>query len=729
MNQNIQTSNETNEIKDDGIGLNLPDEKYASSSSGLPRTSISQSSLMVLFKIEIHLRLIQTQLKIYASLMNHYPYALTAKAKQRFDEYQQKYQQECKRFQDSQTSAHETKTTNPSVESTQKLLQRCTTMQQQLQNYLQGRLQQISHSFRAEADDALALTVKHLQENLAQQESILPTSALTLNTQTLREQCLAVDRNVTDLLDCWQKRVGEWRQQPGAWVSLQRRQPPEAGSLAMMRRGQHVILSIQRRLNRVDELWRDLPLDNRISTPASSTDPHPDLNLLAALLKPEAILPALDCAYEFYATIWLNLQTRVRPLQQRWGKIEGLAVIRELRIIVVYERWLAHLRSGNTAPPLSTWRQSVQLQRGLTWEKKAFFKQCFEQQPTQTILTRLERETKAHATAPLWLSALRLQKTKLITQVTQQESQLLVNQSLWQRGAASLWVSLTQQPDYQLGQVSFLGSVKQMDQLPRSIPVLSEPLPEPMKKKCASLTGLTFLVIGLSASQYAGYYAHVIGAINRVLSAQITAWFRMGNTVDSGLTRWVIPFLEHITPKTFTLSQTLRTDELSLLEHDRFLQWCNGLVINGLLAWNQPWLYPFMGYVLATAAGEAAMQGVDHFARYRPMKAESLNFLKVAVHIAVYAPAYQLGVYWAVKLAPPKPARMPLTEALRQFGLLEPPATEQSVKKHYRRLSLLFHPDKCQGEYCNNATAKMALITEARDALLEQVRPNHPFFG
>ena len=134
-----------------------------------------------------------------------------------------------------------------------------------------------------------------------------------------------------------------------------------------------------------------------------------------------------------------------------------------------------------------------------------------------------------------------------------------------------------------------------------------------------------------------------------------------------------------------------------------------------------------MGYVLATAAGEAAMQGVDHFARYRPMKAESLNFLKVAVHIAVYAPAYQLGVYWAVKLAPPKPARMPLAEALRHFGLLEPPTTEQAVKKHYRQLSLLFHPDKCQGEYCDNATAKMALITEARDAFLEQVRPNYFF--
>ncbi|MBS0351409.1 MAG: J domain-containing protein [Proteobacteria bacterium] len=718
MNQYNPASNET---RDEGIGLHFAEEKPAPPSR-LSMTPMSTSLLMTLFKIEIHLRFIQTQLKIYASLINHYHYALTPNAKQRFDEYQQKYQRECKHFQRLQTPpALDAKRVHDPVESAQKLLQRGMTMRQQLQNYLRERLQQMSHSFRDEADDFLVLTVKNLQKNLAEQENSLPTTALTLNTQTLREHCIALDKTVTHLLEHWQTRVGEWRRQSKDWVSLQRHQPPEAGSIPMMRRGQQILIAVRNRFDHIDPLWRDFPLDNRPSAPASAIEQDSDLNLLSALLKPEAILPALDRAYEFYAMIWLDLQNRVRSLQQKLSKDAGLPVIRELRIILVYERWLAYLPSWNTVPPSHAWFNAVKVQRILTWEKKAFFKQCFEQQSAQMILARLEKEAQSHATTPSWLSALRLQKTRLIAQVTQQEAQLLTNQSTWQRGAASLWVSLTQQPDYQLGQLSFLGGVKQMDQLPRLIPVLSEPLPEPMKKKCASLTGLTFLVIGLSASQYAGYYAHVIGAINRVLSAQITAWFRMGNTLDRGLTRWVIPVLEQVTPKTFTLSQKLRTDELSLLEHDRFMQWCNGLVINSLLAWKQPWLYPFMGYVLATAAGEAAMKGVDHCARYRPIKTESLNFLKVAVHIAVYAPAYQLGVHWAIKLAPPKTVRMPLAEALRHFGLSQPPSTEQAIKKHYRRLSLLFHPDKCQGENCENATAKMALLTEARNTLLEQV--------
>jgi hypothetical protein len=506
-------------------------------------------------------------------------------------------------------------------------------------------------------------------------------------------------------------------------------QNEQPGKLAMMRRGQQVITAIRERLNRMDALWWDLPLDIRSSTQPLSAERETDLNLLSALLNPEDILPALDQAYAFYAMIWLDLQTRIRSLQQQWGKAEGIAVIRELRVIGVYERWLTHLRSLNTvSQPKNSWRQAIQLQRGLTWEKKAFFKQCLQQQSSQTILIRLETEAKSHTRLPSLLAVVRAQKSRLMAQVEEEEFQLLADQTVWQRGAASLWVSITQQPDYQLGQLSFLSGVKQADRLPRSVPVLSEPLLEPLKKKCANLTGLTFLIIGLSVSQYAGYYAHAIGAINQVLSAQITAWFRIGNTLDSGLTRWVIPLLEHITPKSFALSQTLRSDELSILEHDRAIQWCNGLVINGLLAWNQPWIYTFMGYALVTAAGEVAMKGVDQFARHRPMKAESLNFLKVAMHFAVYASAYRLGVYCAVKLAPPKPARMSLAEALKHFGLFEPPATEQAIKKQYRQLSLRFHPDKCQGGDCQNASEKMALITEAKEILLKQVHSAH-FFG
>lgn len=724
---------ERNEEKDVGVGLGFDekDERKTDRRRGpiLSASSIPASLLVPLFKIEIQLRLIQIELKIYAALINHYPYALTAHAKSCFDEYQQKYHQSVRAFQRLQTPvSSDTKMISHPAEAAQKLLARCITMQQLLQKYLLDRLQPIVQSFRDEADDFLVVTVRNLHKNLVHQDNILPASVLISNTQTTREQCLVLDKKVTDLLKHWQTSIAYGQQQPQPWVSLQRRwQTEQPGAIVMMRRGQQIITAIRRRLNRSDELWRQLPLDSWLLTPLISTERDMDLNLLTALLKPEEILPALDRAYEFYLSIWLDLQNRVRALQSTFTQAEGLLVIRELRILLVYERWLAYLLPLANASEHQAWRRAVQVQRVLTWEKKAFFKQNLHQQPAQAIIARWETESQSHPTFAELLSVLRTEKARLIAQVAHRESHLLSGQSLWQRGMASVWISLTQQPDYLLGEQAFLSGAKQMDQLPRSIPALSEPLPEPLKKKCADLTGLTFLVIGLSVSQYAGYYAHAIGAINRVFSAQMTVWFRVGNTLDHGLTRRVIPLLERVMPKSFALSQTLRSDELSILEHDHSIQWCNGLVINGLLAWSQPWIYTFIGYSLATVVGEVAMRAVDRVARHRPMKAESLGFLKVAVHFAVYAPAYRLGIFCAAKWAPPKPAQMPLTEALKHFGLFELPATEQAIKKQYRQLSLRFHPDKCRGIDCANASTKMALVTEAKEVLLEQVRPAHFF--
>jgi hypothetical protein len=42
-------------------------------------------------------------------------------------------------------------------------------------------------------------------------------------------------------------------------------------------------------------------------------------------------------------------------------------------------------------------------------------------------------------------------------------------------------------------------------------------------------------------------------------------------------------------------------------------------------------------------------------------------------------------------------------------------------------LSLRFHPDKCRGGDCQHASEKMALMTEAKETLLEQVHPSHFF--
>lgn len=680
---------------DEGIGLGVDEEKPAGRyQPGLPLAQIPTSLLMPLFKVEIHLRWIGGELKVYAALINYYPYVLTIKARQRFDEYQLKYQCDVKQCQ----------ALPPPIEAAQKLLKRSTAMHQHLQQYLLDRLKMVHEDFRDEVDESLITTIHALQENLRQPDFIVPSTALTLNTRLIREQCLALEQQTSQLLEQWQALLSRMQQQRHAWD----------WSITMRWR-QHALAAIQSRLHNVSELWADSPLNIPLPSQRLAAEQYGDLNLLSALLRPAAILPALERKYALLLARYQNLQNRIRALHQQYGQREGAVAVRELRILLAYERWRSHLQSLNalSGSPLSAWEQAVKVQRRLTLEKKAFFKQYFQQQPADVVIARLE--------TGVTLPALRKEKDTVIAQIAAEESKLAAGQTLWQRISATAWLSLAQQPDYQLGELAFLGGVQQMDRLP-SHWALSEPLPEPLKQRWAGYTGLTFLAIGLGVSQYAGYYAHAISAINRVWSAQITGWFRVGNACDRALSRGVMPLLEQITQKSLTLSSALRCDEIGLLEQDHRIQWINGLVINGLLMPTQPWLFTVMGYSVATASGEAALYWCDQFARIRKIELESSHLIKVAVHLAIYSQAYRQGVQWAAIIAPPRPMRMTPTEALQHFGLFQPLQTEQEIKKHYRQLSRRFHPDKCQGDDCQDATAKMTRLAEAKDVLLEQGR-------
>ena len=698
------------EENDDGVGLGFDekeerDEKKAPGrrqpAFPSPSANMPAPLLAPLFKIEIHVRWIGSELKLYAALINHYPYVLTVKARQRFDEYQQKYQRDVKQFQSlsaqimnsgAPVERKDSKGFNDPAEAARKLLKRCTAMHRHLQQYLSDRLQMICEDFRDEASECLVMIIRTLRSNLSQPDLIMPPTALTLNTPLIRKQSLALEQQTSRVLEQWQTGLSSLQQQRHSWD----------WSITMRWR-QHTVAAIQSRLQNISDLWADAPLNIPLPSQRLTAEQCRDLNVLSALLKPAAILPALERKAALLLAHYQDLQNRIRVLQQKLSQREGAAAVRELRLVLAYEHWRSHLQSLNapSGSSPSAWEQVVKVQRRLTIEKKAFFKQYFQQQPADAVIARLEMGVKSHPVIQSLLPALRREKDILIARVAADEAKRVAGQTVWQRLAATAWLSLAQQPDYQLGELAFLSGVQQMDRLPKHLPVLSEPLPEPMKQRWASYTGLTFLTIGLSVSQYAGYYAHAISAINRVLSAQITAWFRIGNACDRVLSQGVMPLLERVTRKPWVLPPALRCDEIGLLEHDRQIQWVNGLVINGLLMPAQPWLFTVMGYSVASASGEAALYWLDQFARIGKIELESSHFIKVAVHLAVYSQAYRQGVQWAAILAPPRPpVQMTSAEALQHFGLFQPPSTGQEIKKHYRQLSRRYHPDKCRGDDC-----------------------------
>ena len=563
------------EENDDGVGLGFDenegrDEKKARGSRqpALPSSNMSASLLAPLFKIEVHLRWVGSELKVYATLINYYPYILTLKARQRFDEYQQKYQHDVKQFQSLSSQimspsalleSKDSKGVGDPVDSVQKLLKRCTAMHQDLQRYLSDRLQLIHEDFRDAVGEWPEMIIRTLRNNLAQTDFIMPPTILTLHTQTIRGQCLALEQQTNRLLEQWQTLLSRLQSEhtAGDWSIT-------------MRWRQHTVVAIQSRLQNISTCWADAPLNIPLPSQRLTVEQCRDLNLLSALLKPRAILPALERKLALLLAHYQDVQERIRALQQQWGKHHSETIVRELRIVCVYECWLSHLQSwgASSDDQEGAWERMLKIQRRLTIEKKAFFKQFFQQQPASVMVARLEIWATSHPSTLSLLPALRKEKATLMTQVAEYEAQLMAGQTLWQRFAATAWLSLAQQPEYQLGELAFLSGVQQMDRLPENLPVLSEPLPEPMKQRWAGYTGLTFLTIGLSVSQYTGYYAHAIGAINRVWSAQITAWFRVGNACDRVLSQGVMPLLERVTGKSWILPPALRCDEIGLLEHD-----------------------------------------------------------------------------------------------------------------------------------------------------------------
>lgn len=507
-----------------------------------------------------------------------------------------------------------------------------------------------------------------------------------------------------------------------------------AGWSEMMRWRQHTLVAMQQRLQAYEALLADTPLEILLPSEWLPAQSYAELAFLSMALKPEAVLPALERQCALGLARYRDTQAAVCEVQKQWGQRPCIAGLRLLSIQWVYERWRESLQAFSATGRLkpTAWERAIQIQRLLSYEKKAFFKQCLAQQPGHLLIKRLQSLAQRPLSAEQGLQQIQADKADVMRQVSALEARFTAGQGRWRQWSALVWLSVSQQPDYQLGELAFLSGVRQMDQLTR-VSVLREPLPEAMKKNWAGYTGLAFFTIGLSASNYVGYYAHLIGAINRIVFSQVNAWFRVGNTCDRILSRYAVPVLDTVSDQAGEAYPGLRTlamafkalarcDEIALLDKERRLQWLTGLGINCLLTPTQPWLPVMVGYTWATAASEAGLYWIDEIARSRHFELEASHLIKVAAHLTIYTASYRQGFLWAYAFQPVQLApSISEAEALQRLGFFARPATQRAIKDRYYELSLRFHPDKCRGTDCINATTKMAMINEAHDVLFAPV--------
>ena len=201
--------------------------------------------------------------------------------------------------------------------------------------------------------------------------------------------------------------------------------------------------------------------------------------------------------------------------------------------------------STSLATSSDSWKSQLARQNALTHEKKRVFQQLLKQQPVYILVSRLFRLEQAQPlSAELRMAQLRMDIQTLRTTIAQREKNFLARDSVWRQIATTALLSVTQQPEFQLGQVASTFAAHQLDQY-SPITALREPLPEPLAKQLQNAVGFAFLGIGLSVSSYVGYSYHGIAIVNRALSAQITPLLRMSCAADHIISRIVIPLVEH----------------------------------------------------------------------------------------------------------------------------------------------------------------------------------------
>jgi hypothetical protein len=682
-----------------------------------------------LIKVHGLLQQIGVQLKVLATLIDCYPYGLNQVGYQCFERNQTDYQHCAEQYKHLAQPSSETK------ETPQSLLRSVQQIHQQLDDYLVARL---SISLEALNDELLKDSLRSLQQSLRSMTVKLEgADTPDRKTQGVGTEDADCKVSINRTLEALKNRVNGLKQGllkgssfmtfkiPRFYLSLEMKAP----DFLAAKQHQHTIVALRTRLNDAQALCGT----SSAMTPLSTNrwlrlEDYVDLLLAAQIMKPTEILSALDNQRQVLETAYVQVREKIQWLQHsdRLGK-RFREVLRRQRIHWLYERWQETLNRLSTSFSASSnsWKSQVARQSALTHEKKRVFQQLLKQQPVSILISRLYHSEQAQPlSAELRIAQLRIDIQTLRVIIREREKDLVIRDSVWRQIAATLLLSVTQQPEFQLGQVASTFTARQLDQY-SPIAALREPLPEPLAKQLQNAVGFAFLGIGLSVSNYVGYSYHGIAVLNRALSAQITSLLRVSCEADRVIQRTIIPLIEQCERITSAdkpiwewLKQAVRWDEIGFLEKEAVWQWFTGLGMSIAFTPGQPILATTLAYGLATTAGQTTVNLIDYTASYWDVSPEVMSIAQVAAHMAIYTLAYRQGFHWANQLGLMPENGMSQVEALKTLGLTTG-VNERQVKQRYRELAKQFHPDKCPTPEC---AAAMILINTAQEILTKKMQ-------
>ncbi len=461
-----------------------------------------------------------------------------------------------------------------------------------------------------------------------------------------------------------------------------------------------------------------------------------DFILLAYLIKSDRIGDLLRQYKGVFQFKCDQVKKNVQFLRTKFNE-RFFEVVRIQRIIDIYKYWERVLDSHSLSQTSSNdLKHMIQLQRLLTYEKKAVFQYGFANQILHSITESLNAFTEAPANrnknAVNLLANLIISKNQLRRKVFNRETQLKSHYRGLQRtlftSISTIILGALQHPEYQLGRFTseFMDHMFTQTRLP----IMNEPLSKELKNQVGHATGFSVLLTSLLFSTRLGYSYQLVSTITRIPLAQIDLLFRIGAWLDSvgqHIDSSLLAPLENLSPtqlsSLFEQSRNLmRWDELGVIEKDALLQWITGLCVHlmlGALSGAQT-IIPFItGYMAATGCREATGWLTKKVTQKYNFHQESSTFAQIMVHITAYTCAYPYGYIfgnWLFNKS--QPSGLSVNKALNILGL-HSSATEEDVRKQFRQLALQNHPDKCATQSCSE---KMTEINHAYELLTKKMQ-------
>jgi hypothetical protein len=326
--------------------------------------------------------------------------------------------------------------------------------------------------------------------------------------------------------------------------------------------------------------------------------------------------------------------------------------------------------------------------RTLTSQKKAFFKQIFKSQSAKRIVEELKNfikdidPEKSLGANQIYKKVLK-EKNKLQKDVEVREKKLMENQTYLEALLARIILSLTEQPDYVLGQTMSKASAKTLNGT--SIPILKEDLEKikigytNLEEITGHLTGFGFLGLSLLFTTKIGYNYHLLMALSRAITDQIDYLIFLGK------------YLDKITSKV-----GIRFDEQGILEKDGYINWLLGLGINLIMNYKRP-IPASMGYAVGTGSGYFVGKTVKFIGESLEVDDRVTVATRVIAHMAAFSLAYRYGYKLGDYYFPSRNEfEMTSKEAYEILGL-NSASTTKEIKKRYYKISLEKHPDRIKG--------------------------------